>query len=57
MTDLLNATEDLFKQASRLLTPGNCRAYLDGIPQDDDVVAVDLIRPRVERSHRYLNIA
>ena len=56
MSDLLTATDNLFKQASRLLTPGNRRAYLEGLPQDDDVVGVDLIRPRVERSHRYLHV-
>lgn len=57
LSDLLAATDEVLQQAARMLTPANCRQYLDHVPQDDDVVGVDPVRPRTARSHRYLKIA
>lgn len=55
--DMLAAIGEFFAGASRLLTPLNCRKYLEDLPQDVDVVRVDPVVRKVRIPYRYLNAA
>ena len=58
LSDLLEAVDLEFESAARTITPANCRRFLEGLPQDVDVVRVE--RPTASttrRAYRYLNIA
>jgi proteasome-associated ATPase len=44
-----------FENASRVLTPANCRSHLTGLPYDMDVVNVQPVERKVNRPARYLN--
>ena len=55
--DLLAAAADELQSAVGGLTPANCRAYVDGLPQDVDVVRVDPAERRVTRTYTYLDVA
>ena len=44
-----------FENASRILTPGNCRSHLTGLPHDLDVVNVQPVEKKVSRPGRFLN--
>lgn len=57
LPDLLDAIEEEFESATRALTPGNCRRYLDDLPQDVDVVRVEPVARRLRREHRFLRVA
>jgi hypothetical protein len=57
LTDVLTAISDEFEKAAQTLTPANCHQYLSDMPQDIDVVRVDLVRRKVSRPHLYLNAA
>jgi hypothetical protein len=58
LADLLEALDAEFEAAARILTPANCRRYLDGLPQDVDVVRVEpLARRGSARVHRVLRVA
>ena len=50
--DMSTAISDFFLSAARALTPHNARNYLD-LPQDNDVVRVDLVERKVKNPHRY----
>jgi len=52
-TDMHAAINDFFLSAPRALTPRNARNYLRDLPQDVDVVRVDLIERKVTHPHRY----
>ncbi|HEX8000748.1 MAG TPA: ATP-binding protein [Pyrinomonadaceae bacterium] len=57
LTDVLTAIVEEFEGAARTLTPFNCHQYLSDLPQDVDVVSVELVRRKVARPHLYLNVA
>ena len=57
LDDLLGAADDELRTVVSGLTPANCRGHLDGLPQDVDVVRVDLAARRVSRTYRYLEVA
>jgi proteasome-associated ATPase len=52
--DMSAAVSDFFVAAPRALTPRNARNYLRDLPQDIDVVRIDLAERRVNHPHRYL---
>jgi proteasome-associated ATPase len=51
--DISAAIADFFVAAPRALAPRNARNYLQDLPQDVDVVSVDLIERKVANPHRY----
>lgn len=51
--DILTAVSDFCRSAVRVLTPRNARNYLRDLPQDVDVVRVDLLLRKVSHPHRY----
>ena len=51
--DINDAISDFFLAAPRALTPRNARNYLHDLPQDVDVVRVDIVERRVSHPHRY----
>ena len=51
--DMSASISDFFLAAPRALTPRNARSYLRDLPQDVDVVRVDLIEHKVSHPHRY----
>jgi len=55
--DLVAAVGDFLASAARVLTPQNCRSYLDDLPQDVDVVRVDPVERKVAQPYRYINAA
>jgi hypothetical protein len=55
--DLVAAVGDFLASAARVLTPQNCRNYLDDLPQDVDVVRVDPVERKVAQPYRYINAA
>ena len=57
LADVLAAISEEFGKAAQTLTPANCHHYLSDLPQDVDVVRVDLIRRKVSRPYLYLNAA
>lgn len=52
--DMQAAISDFFLSAPRALTPRNARNYLCDLPQDVDVVRVDLVERKVSHPHRYM---
>lgn len=54
--DVEEAVAATLDKLATTLTPRNCRAYLDDLPQDLDVVRVDRLRARPRR-HRYATAA
>jgi proteasome-associated ATPase len=57
LTDVLTAISEEFESAAHTLTPANCHQYLNDMPQDVDVVRVELVRRKIPRPHLYLNAA
>ena len=53
LADISAAISDFFVSAPRALTPRNARNYLRDLPQDVDVVRVDLVERKVSHPHRY----
>jgi hypothetical protein len=51
--DMSAAISDFFVASPRALTPRNARSYLRDLPQDNDVVSVDLVERKVRNPHRY----
>jgi proteasome-associated ATPase len=51
--DVNAAISDFFLVTQRALTPRNARNYLRDLPQDVDVVRVDLVERKVSHPHRY----
>jgi proteasome-associated ATPase len=51
--DMEAAVSDFFQATPRGLTPRNARNYLRDLPQDVDVVRVDLVERKVAHPHRY----
>ncbi len=51
--DMSAAISDFFLTAPRALTPRNARNYLRDLPQDVDVVRVELVERKVRHPHRY----
>ena len=47
------AISGFFLAAPRALTPRNARNYIHDLPQDNDVVSVNLVERKVSRSHLY----
>jgi proteasome-associated ATPase len=52
-SDINAAISDFFVAAPRALTPRNARNYLRDLPQDIDVVRVELIERKVTHPHKY----
>jgi SpoVK/Ycf46/Vps4 family AAA+-type ATPase len=57
LNDVLGAIDTEFDTAARALTPANCRRFLEGLPQDVDVVRVERVRAPGRQSYRYLRMA
>jgi proteasome-associated ATPase len=55
--DVAAAVADFLQSAAIALTPHNCRNYVDGLPQDVDVVRVDPVERKVSQPFRYINAA
>ncbi|MGA2267801.1 MAG: AAA family ATPase [Bryobacteraceae bacterium] len=55
MEDVVSAVGDFFGSAACALTPLNCRNYIDDLPQDVDVVRIDLVERKVSQPYRYVN--
>lgn len=53
--DVASAVGDFFGTVASALTPLNCRNYIDDLPQDVDVVRVDLVERKVGHPYRYFN--
>jgi len=53
--DMREAVATAMDHMSTIITPRNAHAYLFDLPQDIDVVAVEPIRRRPGRGHRYVN--
>jgi len=53
--DVLAGVGAFLEKSSRVLTPANCRNYLEDLPQDVDVVRVEPVRRRVRDSYQYFN--
>ena len=52
--DLTDALDEEFTTAARALTPSNSRQYLQGLPQDSDVVSVEPVVRKVSRPQQHL---
>jgi len=55
--DVHTAVADAIENAANLLTPRNCREYVDDLPQDVDVVSVEPVKRKTAQVHRYLRVA
>lgn len=55
LEDVLSATAEELESLASFLTPRNCRDYLAGLPQDLDIVAIEPVRRKLPRIHRYLD--
>ena len=55
--DVLLAVEEEFETAARSLSPANCRSYLHDLPQDVDVVSVQMAERKIRRPHLLINAA
>jgi proteasome-associated ATPase len=53
--DVLAGVASFLEKSTRLLTPSNCRHYLEDLPQDVDVVRVEPVQRRVRNPYRYFN--
>jgi len=53
--DLLAGVGTFLEKSTRLLTPSNCRNYLEGLPQDVDVVRVEPVQRKVRNPYQYFN--
>ncbi|HSB11790.1 MAG TPA: AAA family ATPase, partial [Blastocatellia bacterium] len=54
---VLDAIAEELEGIAGTLTPANCRHHLTDLPQDVDVVRVEVIQRKVPRSHTYLHVA
>ena len=57
LSDVLVAIADEIDASARILTPANCRRYLDCLPQDVDVVSVEPIKRKPANAHRFAQVA
>ncbi len=57
LEDMLDAVAEYMRTAAATLTPGNCREYLEDLPQDVDVVRVEQRIRRVARPHTFVNLS
>ena len=53
--DILTAIANENVTTSKLLTPYGCKNYLTDLPQDVDVVRVDVVDRKVRRPHAYIS--
>src|SRR5271157_2360923 len=53
--DVLAGVGAFLEKSMSVLTPANCRNYLEDLPQDVDVVRVEPVRRRVRDSYQYFN--
>jgi proteasome-associated ATPase len=56
-SDVLEALEEILEGVVGNLTTRNCHRFLDDLPQDLDVVRIDLTQNRVRLETRYLTVA
>jgi proteasome-associated ATPase len=52
--DVLDALDAEMATAARVLTPANCRSYISGLPQDVDVVSVQMVERQAVEASRYV---
>lgn len=57
MADVLDAVDEELGNAASALTPANCHAHLDGLPQDLAVVRVESSLRKPRRPHRFVTAA
>lgn len=57
LADVLDCVEEQMDAAAGVLRPANCRAWIDDLAQDGDVVRVIPRERRAARAHRYLELA
>lgn len=55
LVDVLTGVAGFLEKSTRLLTPSNCRHYLEDLPQDVDVVRVEPVQRKVRNPYRYFN--
>ncbi len=55
--DFWAAIDDEVEQAASVLTTGNCRNYLEDLPQDVDVIRVELVKRATAQMYRVLRVA
>jgi len=55
--DFWAAIDEEIEQAAGVLTTGNCRSYLDDLPQDVDVVRVERVKRPTARMYRVMRVA
>jgi proteasome-associated ATPase len=55
--DVLDAVDHAIGEMSAVLTPANSRNHLADLPDDVDVVRVDVMRRKSARTHRYMRVA
>ncbi|MFQ5655901.1 MAG: hypothetical protein ACE5GW_14380, partial [Planctomycetota bacterium] len=55
--DLLSACDKHFTSAARVLTRSNCRQFIQGLPEDTEIRAIEAIARRRESPYRLLSVA
>ena len=55
LPDVLTAVGVFLEKSSRVLTPTNCRNYLEDLPQDVDVVRVEPVQRKPSSRYQYFN--
>jgi len=53
--DVLAGVGAFLEKSTRVLTPANCRNYLEDLPQDVDVVRVEPAQRKVRNRYQYFN--
>ena len=53
--DVLAGVGAFLEKSTRVLTPANCRNYLEDLPQDVDVVRVEPVQRKVRNRYQYFN--
>jgi proteasome-associated ATPase len=57
LEDVLCAVAEEFGSACRALTPANCHKHLERLPQDVDVVSVEILGQKAARPVRFLDLS
>ena len=55
LQDLLLGVGSFLEKSTRVLTPANCRHYLEDLPQDVDVVRVEPVQRKADNRLQYLH--
>lgn len=57
VSDILKAVSDAVERLASTLTRHNIHGYLEDLPQDVDIVSVEPVKRKVQRTHEYLRVA